>query len=222
MAYRRTEQVVRRLAARRQSVLKAAREIASEAGMNAVQIVPVARRARIAAGTVYRYFPSKSKLVTELIADVSRTGLAKVRQTANAAPGPLSALAAAITTIAVEILDDRRLSWAIMAEPVEVDVAPARHAARADLAAEISARIAAAIRGGHLPAQDTFLTAAALIGALYEGLIGPLAPADLTEPTRKREAIQSMTLCALRAVGIMDARARGLVVQTTVSAGKAD
>jgi len=94
----------------------------------------------------------------------------------------------------------------------------ARRAARGDLAAEISARIAAAIRAGQLPAQDAALTAAALIGALHEGLIGPLAPGDLADPNRKREAIQSMTLCALRAVGIVDARARGLVVQTTVPA----
>jgi AcrR family transcriptional regulator len=218
MAYRRTEQVIRRLMARRQALLKAARDIASEGGIAAVQIAPVARRARIAAGTVYRYFPSKADLLTELISDVSRAELGAVRRAANAAPGPLSALAAAIAATAVQITENRRLAWAVVAEPVDVDVSAARQAARGDLAAEISARIAAAIRAGQLPAQDAALTAAALIGALHEGLIGPLAPGDLGDPNRKREAIQSMTLCALRAVGIVDARARGLVVQMTVPA----
>ena len=40
--------------------------------MGAVQIAPVAVRANVAAGTVYRYFPSKAELISELIAEVSR------------------------------------------------------------------------------------------------------------------------------------------------------
>ena len=68
MPYRRTENVVRRLAAREQTILDAAQSIASESGMGAVQIAPVAHRADIAAGTVYRYFPSKNNLIAEVIA----------------------------------------------------------------------------------------------------------------------------------------------------------
>ena len=72
MVYRRTHQVVKRLAARRSAILAAARDAASEGGMAAVQIAPVAVRANVAAGTVYRYFPSKADLISELIAEVSR------------------------------------------------------------------------------------------------------------------------------------------------------
>jgi hypothetical protein len=61
MPYRRTENVVRRLAARHDAIIAAARDTASEGGMGAVQIVPVAQRAGIAAGTVYRYFPIWSR-----------------------------------------------------------------------------------------------------------------------------------------------------------------
>jgi len=35
---------------------------------------------------------------------------------------------------------------------------------------------------------------------------------------RERETVQSLTLAALRALGVADARARGLVVQTTLPA----
>ena len=52
MVYRRTHQVVKRLAARRSAILAAARETAAEGGMAAVQIAPVAARAKVAAGTV--------------------------------------------------------------------------------------------------------------------------------------------------------------------------
>ena len=85
-------------------------------------------------------------------------------------------------------------------------------------AGELELRIAAAVRAGHLPAQDTALAATALLGALHEALVGPLATDDLNDPARMRDAVQTVTLLALRAVGVMDARARGLVVQAVMPA----
>src|SRR5580704_18055774 len=204
MVYRRTHQVVKRLAARRSAILAAARDAAADGGMAAVQIAPVAIRANVAAGTVYRYFPSKADLISELIADVSRDELAAIRRAADAAPGPSSALAAAVTTVAVHVLSQRQLAWGILAEPVDVDVS--------------ASRMAAAVRAGHLPRQDTTLAATALLGALHEALVGPLAPDNKDEPAKLRDAVQTVTLLALRAVGVMDARARGLVVQAALPA----
>src|SRR6185437_11555652 len=125
MVYRRTHQVVKRLAARRSAILAAAREAAADGGMAAVQIAPVAIRASVAAGTVYRYFPSKADLISELIADVSRDELAAIR--------PSSALAAAVTTVAVHVLSQRKLAWGILAEPVDVDVTASRLASRREI-----------------------------------------------------------------------------------------
>src|SRR5262249_2626104 len=98
MVYRRTENVARRLPARPGASVAARRALAAEGGMAAVQIATVAARAGIAAGTVYRYFPSKTKLVAAVMAAVSERELAAMRAAADAAPGPLSALAAAVTT----------------------------------------------------------------------------------------------------------------------------
>ena len=119
MAYRRTENVVRRLAARHDAILAAASEAASAGGMAAIRMAPIAARAGIAAGTVYRYFPGKSDLVGALIESMSEREIGAVRRAADAAPGPLSALAAAIMTFASRALRDRRLAWAVIAEPVE-------------------------------------------------------------------------------------------------------
>src|SRR5437870_1357352 len=151
MVYRRTHQVVKRLAARRSAILAAARDAAAEAGMAAVQIAPVAVRANVAAGTVYRYFPSKADLISELIADVSREELAAIRRAADAAPGPSSALAAAVTTVAVHVLSQRKLAWGILAEPVDVDVTASRFASRREISGEIAARIDAAVRANARP-----------------------------------------------------------------------
>src|SRR5690349_20695974 len=122
MVYRRTENVARRLARRREAIVAAARALAAEGGMAAVQIAPVAARADIAAGTVYRYFPSKTELVAAIIEAVTERELAAVRAAADTAPGPLSALAASITTFAARALHQRRLAWAVIAEPVDPEI----------------------------------------------------------------------------------------------------
>ena len=209
MPYRRTENVVRRLAEREQTILGAAQSIVGEEGMGAVQIAAVAQRADIAAGTIYRYFPSKNDLVAEVIAAAACRELVAMQAAGDAAPGPLSALAACLATFAARALHDRRLAWAIMAEPVDPDIDalrlefPSRHRGRAGNAYQHGDR------RGHLPDQDVRVAAPAVIGALLGGLLGPLAPTL----QHAREAVRAMTLFALRALGVVDARARGLVAQ---------
>src|SRR6266581_1404958 len=190
MVYRRTEKTVRRLAQRHGAIIAAARASAAEGGMAAVQVAPVAARAGIAAGTVYRYFPSKTDLVAALVAAVS-------------------ALAAAIATFASRAMAQRRLAWAVIGEPVDAQADAVRLVYRQALAAEFQTRIERAIRGGHLPAQDAHLSAAAAVGALLESLIGPLASASAEG---ELEPVEALMLYVLRGLGIPDARARGFVV----------
>jgi AcrR family transcriptional regulator len=139
-----------------------------------------------------------------------------VRKAADAAPGPLSAVAAALATFGARALRNRKLAWAVIAEPVDTDTDAVRQQYRRDLAAEIETRIRAAIAGGHLPEQDAGAAAIALVGLLLEGLVGPLAPPS--DAGKARDNVQTVTLLALRALGVVDARARGLVVQTALPA----
>ena len=89
---------------------------------------------------------------------------------------------------------------------------------RRALAEELQTRIAAAMQAGHLPVRTPALPPPALVGALLEGLIGPLAPGGNDDPARTRDAVQALTLLSLRALGVVDARARGLVVQIALPA----
>lgn len=213
MAYRRTENVARRLAEREQSIVDAARAAAVQGGMSAVQIANVAERAGIAAGTVYRYFPAKTDLVTELISAVAVRELAAIRSAADAAPGPLSALAAALSTFAARLLRERRLAWAVLAEPIDHATDESRLEFRKAITEELASRIRIAMAHKHLPEQDIAIAAPAVVGAMLEGLIGPQAPEFGGDHAKIRAAVQNATLFALRALGVVDARARGLVVQ---------
>jgi AcrR family transcriptional regulator len=212
MPYRRTENVVRRLAAREQAILDAAAALASESGMAAVQIAAVAERAGIAAGTVYRYFPSKADLIAALIGTLAERELTVMRAAGDGAPGPLSALAAAVAAFAARAIHARQLLWAVTGEAVEPELDGLRLSFRRALADELAARMIAASDAGHLPDLDVGIAAPAIIGALLEGLIGPLAPVPGDETTA-RESVQTATLLALRALGVVDARACGLVAQ---------
>ena len=128
--------------------------------MAAIQIAPVAERAGVAAGTVYRYFPGKIELVGALVESVSEREIEAVRRAADAAPGPLSALAAAIATFGARALarSQARLGG---------DRRAGRHRHRCGAPAvspracrpRFEARIRAAIEGGHLPEQDAALAA---------------------------------------------------------------
>ncbi|HZL62644.1 MAG TPA: TetR/AcrR family transcriptional regulator, partial [Pseudolabrys sp.] len=195
-----------------EAILAAATTIAAEGGMAAVQIAAVAARADIAAGTVYRYFPSKTDLIAELVAAVAGRELSAMAAAGDAAPGPLSALAACIATFAARALNERRLAWAVLGEPVDAQVDATRLDFRQSLAAELEARIKTAIEGRHLPDLDAGVAAPAIVGALMEGLLGPLA-ASPSDDAGARAAVQTATLLALRALGVVDARARGLVAQ---------
>ena len=85
-------------------------------------------------------------------------------------------VAVGIEAFARRALRGRRLAWALLAEPVDPAVEAERlhfrHSYR-DLMAEV---IAEGIEAGELPAQDVDATAAALIGAVGEAMVGPLSP----------------------------------------------
>jgi AcrR family transcriptional regulator len=59
----------RNQAARRERVIGAAVELASDGGYEAVQMRDVAGRADVALGTLYRYFPSKDHLLIAALAE---------------------------------------------------------------------------------------------------------------------------------------------------------
>ncbi|MBK7551220.1 MAG: TetR/AcrR family transcriptional regulator [Syntrophaceae bacterium] len=66
---------------RRQDIVNAAAEIFGEKGFHKAKIGDIAKRAGIAHGTVYRYFPNKQALAIEIIGSRGATGfLSSLRQ----------------------------------------------------------------------------------------------------------------------------------------------
>jgi AcrR family transcriptional regulator len=177
VAYRTTERTEARRAETRERIVTAARELIAEGGYVAAQIAAVADRAGVAVGTVYRHFPSKSDLFAEVFREASQHEVDAMREAVEATAGPASdRIAIGIETFARRALQGRRLAWALLAEPVDPAVEAERlhfrHSYR-NLMAEV---IAEGIEAGELPPQDVDATAAAMIGAIGEAMLGPLSP----------------------------------------------
>jgi AcrR family transcriptional regulator len=177
MAYRSTQRTEARRAETRHRITTAARELIAEGGYVAAQVAAVADRAGVAVGTVYRHFPSKSDLFAEVFREASQHEVDAMRDAIEASPGPAwERMAMGIETFARRALRGRRLAWALLAEPVDPAVEAERlhfrHSYR-DLMAEV---ISEGIEAGELPPQDVDATAAALIGAVGETMLGPLSP----------------------------------------------
>jgi AcrR family transcriptional regulator len=214
VAYRTTERTEARRAETRERIVTAALELIAEGGYVNAPIAAVANRADVAVGTVYRYFPSKSDLFTEVFrvasqreVDEMRAGAAapasnRLRLATHGAPSHRSAadrIAGGTETFARRALAGRRLAWALLAEPVDPAVEAERlhfrHSYR-DVIAEI---VADGVRSGELPEQDVDATAAALVGAIGETMIGPLSPT--TNGGDPEALIASLIDFCIRAIG---------------------
>lgn len=199
MAYRPTERTEARRVAARERIVAAARGLVAEGGYGAAQVAAVAERAGVATGTVYRHFPSKAELFAEVFRNASRHEVdAVVAAAAAATDSAPKRIASAVETFARRALRGRRLAWALIAEPVDPAVEAERLVFRRAYRDAFVAVIADGVAAGELPPRDPAISAAALVGAIGEALVGPVSPtAAAREP---EDLVRSLTHFCIRSV----------------------
>jgi AcrR family transcriptional regulator len=175
MAYRPTERTEARRTQTRDKIVRAALALVAQGGYREAQVAAVAKRAGVATGTVYRHFPSKADLLTEVFRVASQHEVDAVAHAGGGTTAP-QRIAAAVETFARRALQGRRLAWALLAEPVDPAVEAERLQFRRAYADVFARTIADGIASGELPPQDAAFTATALVGAIGEALVGPLSP----------------------------------------------
>lgn len=177
MAYRRTDNVEARLADNRNRILEAGRTLVSEGGWAEVQVSHVAAAAGLATGTVYRYFPSKADLCVEVLSLVSQREVDVLEAIAGGPGEPAQQLRAAVTAFVERAMRNRRLAYALIAEPCEPEVNQARLTYRHAISEQILRIVRAGQAGGDFR-KDVApnIAATVIVGGFMEGLIGPLSP----------------------------------------------
>jgi AcrR family transcriptional regulator len=208
VAYRSTARTEARKAVVRKRIAASARELIARGGYGAAQVSSVAKRAGVATGTVYRYFPSKVDLFAEVFREASQGEVdAMAAATEGFDSNAPERIARGVETFARRALRGRRLAWALLAEPVDPAVEAERLEFRHAYRDVIAAVIVEGIEAGELPAQDPDTTAAALVGAIGEALVGPLSPAaNGGDPER---VVASLIDFCMRSIGAPGASAAG-------------
>src|ERR671937_811865 len=167
MPYRPTERTRARLAAARERIVDAALAQLAEGGYASASVVAVARRAGVATGTVYRHFPSKG----DLFAEVFRTMTDRSEPVTHR-------LAAWVEAFVRRALAEPVRAYALIAEPVDPAVDAERLTFRRAYADLFGRALHDGMQAGQIPPLDAELTAAAIVGALAEALVGPLQRRD--------------------------------------------
>ncbi len=177
MAYRETDLVRSRKQARRERLLLAVWSLVAERGFASVRVSDVAKRAGMATGTVYRYFPSREALFVAVFERATEVEVEQVRQALAGNERPVARrVEQALKTFARRALRAPVMAWSLIAEPVAPQVEQARLDYRGSYARLFRAAIEEGMHHGEFPRQRADLAANAVVGALAEALAGPLAP----------------------------------------------
>jgi AcrR family transcriptional regulator len=176
MPYRPTERTEKRKAQQRERIVSAALDQLADGGYASATVQAVATRARVATGTVYRHFPSKADLFAEAFRRASSREIEVFEQAAaDDGRSATERIAAATEAFARRALAAPTRAYALLAEPVDPAVDTQRLIFRRGYRDILIGVLAQGIERGELELHDEETTAAALVGAIGETLVGPLA-----------------------------------------------
>jgi AcrR family transcriptional regulator len=187
----------------RERLVTAARELLEEGGYAAASVQAIADRVGVSAGALYRHFASKAELFVDVFRDAAKRDLAAIDDAA-AAGACIERLEAAVVAHARRALRRRRLAWALLYEPVHPLVDAERLVYRRTYCRHMAGLLRQAIAAGEIPDQNVELSAAALVGAIAESLVGPLSPVA-GQVASEGEIIATLVRFCRRSVGAPDA-----------------
>ena len=195
MVYRKTDSVEAHLADNRKRILAAARSLVSAGGWPEAQVSHVAAAAGVATGTVYRYFPSKAELFVEVLSTVSQREVDVLEAIANGNEPAGQRLHAAVAAFVKRAMRNRRLAYALIAEPCDPEIDQARLRYRHMISEQVMHIVRDGQETGAFRADlDPSLAATVVVGGFMEGLIGPLSPlnADFGSDPQNPEVVRTL------------------------------
>lgn len=200
MAYKRSPLMEERMAGARERILLAARELVAAGGYRNAPVTAVAAQAGVSTGLIYRHFPSKAELFVEVLSAAVEHEV-EILEGIAAGPEPApQRLRLAITAFVRRALAGPGLAYAFIVEPVDPEVEAERMRGRRRFGDVFRRLVQDGIASGAFPAQDADVTAACIVGAFTEALVGPTAPSR--QAHRDEHALaDSISAFCLRAAG---------------------
>lgn len=200
MAYKRSPLMEERMAGARERILLAARELVAAGGYRNAPVTAVATQAGVSTGLIYRHFPSKAELFVEVLSAAVEHEVEILEGIAAGSEPAPQRLRLAITAFVRRALAGPGLAHAFIVEPVDPEVEAERMRGRRRFGDVFRRLVEDGIASGAFPAQDVDVTAACIVGAFTEALVGPTAPSR--QAHRDEHALaDSISAFCLRAAG---------------------
>lgn len=201
MSYRRSDLMEERMTRNRERIVHAARTLVSVDGFRGAQVAAVAAEAGVSTGLIYRYFPSKTELFVEVLTVAIDAEIVILRSAAAAHTNARDQLGAAIEAFVRRALAGPALAYAFIAEPVDPEVDAERIRGRRRFGDVFRDILLAGIERQEFPVQDADVTAACIVGAFTEALVGPVAPILKEKTSGPAQLVESIREVCLRAAG---------------------
>ena len=203
MAYQRSEKMQQRLAANRERILGAARKLVSKGGLREARMGTVATEAGLSTGALYRYFPSKADLFVDVLNAAVDHEILILDQIIEGPGSARDRLRNAVASFVRRALRGPNLAYAFIAEPTEADVDAARMLCRKQFGEVFKRIIRTGIANHEFPEQDVDASAACIVGAFTEALVGPIAPSTRGTKNQDRliDAVSSFCVAAVVGAG---------------------
>lgn len=200
MAYKRSPLMEERMAGARERILLAARELVAAGGYRNAPVTAVATQAGVSTGLIYRHFPSKAELFVEVLSAAVEHEVEILEGIAAGSEPAPQRLRLAIIAFVRRALAGPGLAHAFIVEPVDPEVEAERMRGRRRFGDVFRRLVEDGIASGAFPAQDVDVTAACIVGAFTEALVGPTAPSR--QAHRDEHALaDSISAFCLRAAG---------------------
>lgn len=180
--------------------LAAAIELVSEVGFKDAQISLIAERAGLAQGTLYRNYKSRAALLVKVVAHVSQHEVDIVAGVALGDGAPAEILRRCAYTFGSRAIRGRQMGYALVAEPVESEIEVERLRYRQKLMLVFEAVIERGIREGAFVDQSVQVSAACIVGSLFEALVGPLARVNDISEAEQLQQVEAIADFCVRAV----------------------
>lgn len=177
-------------------ILSAAIECVSQAGFKNTTMDVISEMAGLSPSTLYRYFPSRVELLMKVVSHVSQH---EVNVTAGIAMGEgtnIELIKKCAWTFGSRAIKGRELGYALVAEPVESEIEIERLKYRRKLMRVFETLIENGMRKKEFPEQSPEVSAACIVGALFEALVGPHArEAEENEQERLKRVRKIVDFC---------------------------
>lgn len=204
MAYRPTARTESLRLQQRQTLLDIAQKQVREGGFAALSIATVATGAGLATGSFYRHFAGKAELCAEVFRLTTQREVDMMNSIATDDLSARERMIRLINAFCQRAMKGRTQAFALIAEPVDPLVEQERLRYRQRYSEIFSTLIDEGMRTGEFPTQNAAVSAAALVGALAETLVGPLAMHQQKNTdfntTEESALIAAITQFCLRAI----------------------